>query len=280
VPASRTRVGAASVDNFAGRSPNTAQPFRARLRYFQLPFSGVAMRPVQAVTVLCAAIISTTCIPAAPLKAGENKFVLVPRADSPGNDFLTVDNSSIEDCEHRCDADRECNSFTYNQLRGVCFLKFSANRMLTFHAAAITGVKLSPSVRPMAGASGSGPSFVILPQADSPGNDYSRIDDFSLEECRSRCEVARECNAYTYNLARGVCFLKRAANQWTSFYAWGITGIKLSSAPARENSETPQSPAVGADPLVEQAKPPPPAASVVPHIEDQTPEPPAAPAGP
>ena len=197
---------------------------------------------IQPGAVLCVAIISATLMLAAPALAGENKFVFVPQADSPGNDYLRVDNSSLEECERRCDAQRECNAFTYNQLHSVCFLKLSANRVTEFYAFAITGIKLSPSVRPTASATGSGPSFVILSQADSPGNDYSRIDHFSFEDCRSSCAADDGCNAFTYNHARGVCFLKRAANQWTTFFAWATTGIKLSLQPKEKtpNSEPPQ----------------------------------------
>jgi hypothetical protein len=180
------------------------------------------------ICILYAVTISSALL-LSPALAGESKFVFVPRADSPGNDYLRVENSSLEDCTAKCDAQNECNAFTYNELHGVCLLKLSANRATTFYALATTGIKLSPSVRPTAGASGSGPAFVILPQADSSGNDYSRIDNSSLEECRSRCEAGGECNAFTYNSTRGACFLKRAANQWMSFHAWGITGIKLSS---------------------------------------------------
>jgi hypothetical protein len=125
------------------------------------------------------------------------------------------------------------------------FLKLSANRVTTFYAFAITGVKLSPS--PTAATPGSGPFFVILPQADSPGNDYSRIDHFSFENCRSSCEADDGCNAFTYNHARGVCFLKLAANQWTSFYASAISGIKLSPP---EEVQVPQPPTEPAQPEV------------------------------
>jgi hypothetical protein len=172
-----------------------------------------------------------------PVVAGESKFVFVPRADSPGHDYLRVDNSSIEECERRCDSQSECNAFTYNQIHKVCFLKVWANPQLTFYALAITGVKLSPSVRPN-GLPGNGTSFIVLPRADSPGSDYSRIDHFSLEECQGSCEADEGCNAFTYNLARGVCFLKRAANQWTNFHAWAITGIKLSSPQPKEKAAT------------------------------------------
>jgi hypothetical protein len=212
------------------------------------------MQHIQPASFLCAAIISTTCMLAAPALADENKFVFVPRADCPGNDYLRVDNSSLEDCERRCDAKRECNAFTYNQLQSACLLKYSANRQLTFYAFAITGVKLSPSVRPTASSTGSGPSFVILSQADSPGNDYSRIGDSSFEDCRSSCAADDGCNAFTYNHARGVCFLKRVANQWTTFFAWGTTGIKLSSTPVREKMTDPEQAETPAAPVEPQAR--------------------------
>jgi S1-C subfamily serine protease len=177
----------------------------------------------------------------APATASESNFVFVPKADLPGNDLLRVDNSSFEDCARRCDSWRDCNAFTYNQLHNVCFLKYVADRVTSFYAFAITGIKLSPSMPPTAGASRSGgPSFVILSQADTPGNDYSRIDNFSFEDCRSSCEADDACNAFTYNHARGVCFLKRAANQWTTFYAWAATGIKLRSPQPGERTATPQ----------------------------------------
>jgi hypothetical protein len=232
------------------------------------------MQRVQRFWIVSAAIISTTLLLAAPAMAGENKFVFVPRTDSPGNDYSRVDNSSFEDCAQKCDAQSECNAFTYNQLHIVCFLKLSANRAAAFYAFGIAGIKLSPSVQPTAGASGSGPSFVMLPQADSPGNDYSRIEHFSLEECRSSCETDDGCNAFTYNSARGVCFLKRAANQWTNFSAWAITGLKLSSQPKEKTANTLP---VNSEPP-EQAKAPQPSTAVTtaPPEQEKAPQPSAA----
>ena len=119
------------------------------------------MQHVQPVSVLCAAIISTALVLAAPGMARESSFVFVPRADSPGNDYLRVDNSSFEDCGRRCDAESECNAFTYNQRKGVCFLKHSANPVTTFYAFAVTGIKLAPS-------GPATPYFITIPRADSP----------------------------------------------------------------------------------------------------------------
>jgi len=198
------------------------------------------MQRVKLASALRAAIISIAFMRSAPVLADENKFVFVPQEDSPGNDYHRLDNSSFEDCAQRCDAERQCNAFTFNQLHNECFLKLSANRATTFYALATTGLKLSPSMQPTAGASGSEASFVMLPQADSPGNDYSRVDLPSLEECRHSCDGNDGCRAFTYNLARGVCFLKRAANRWTNFNAWAITGIKLSSSQANDSVAQPQ----------------------------------------
>ena len=69
--------------------------------------------------------------------------------------------------------------------------------------------------------------FVFVPKADSSGNDYTRIDEFSFEDCRRACANDFQCNAFTYNQAKDVCFLKTASNQWVSLYAWSITGIKV-----------------------------------------------------
>ena len=192
------------------------------------------MQNVQPVCFLCAAIISTTFMLAAPAMASESKFVFVPRADSPGNDYLRVDNSSLEECERRCDEQSACNAFTYNQRHGVCFLKRSANRVhkvlrvrhhrdKTFTLSGINERRANHL--PVRHDTES--YFLIIPQADSPGNDYSRIDRSSYEKCRNSCEADNECNAFTYNHAHSVCFLKRAANQRPTFYAWAITGIKL-----------------------------------------------------
>ena len=128
---------------------------------------------LQPVCALSWVILASVLSLAAPASAGDSDFVFVPRADIPGNDLLKVDGSSFEDCAQKCDARRDCNAFTYNQLDNVCFLKYAANRTTSLHVFAITGIRLSPSMLPTAGASRSGgPSFVLLSQADIPGNDY------------------------------------------------------------------------------------------------------------
>jgi PAN domain len=184
-------------------------------------------------------VVSAVLALAAPALAGESDFVFVPRADITGNDLLKVDNTTFEDCAKTCDARRDCNAFTYNQIDSSCFLKYAANRTTDFYVTASSGIRLAPSMMPTAAASASGrPSFVLLSQTDTPGNDYSRTEDSSFEDCRKSCETEERCAAFTYNHARGVCFLKRAVNQWTSFSTWAGTGIKLSPAEPKEPAIT------------------------------------------
>ena len=173
--------------------------------------------------------------------------------NSPGNDYSRIDNSSFKDCVRRCDAQAECNAFTYNQLHNVCFLKHSANKFTTFYAFSVTGVKRFPStsVSGNAASTRGGSYFLIIPKANSPGNDYARLDHFSYEDCRDHCATDNGCNAFTYNHAHGVCFLKRTSHR-TTFYAWAITGIKLSSGGpvGTEEVQPPSSPTVPPSPQI------------------------------
>ena len=229
--------------------------------------------------VVCAAIISTVLmLLAAPARASESRFVFVPQADSPGNDYLRLDQSSLEECQRKCDEQSACNAFTYNQRQGVCFLKRAASRVTKFYAFAVTGIKLAPSKESTtaganlsAGSADAGSPFFLFSQTDSPGNDYSRIDRSSYETCRDRCEADDECNAFTYNHAHSVCFLKSAPNQRPTFYAWAITGVK---------QRVISPPAAPVQPQVEQAQTPPPAAPVQPQVEQAQTPPPAAPVQP
>ncbi len=59
--------------------------------------------------------------------------------------------------------------------------------------------------------------FVFIPRADSPGNDYTRIEHFTFDECAHSCDLDTKCNAFTYNQLDDVCFLKTAVNQWVQF---------------------------------------------------------------
>ena len=81
------------------------------------------MQRVKPSRIVSAAIFSVTLMLVGTGVASENSFVFIPQADSPGNEYSRVRNSSFEDCTKRCDAQNECNAFTYNQRQGRLFPK-------------------------------------------------------------------------------------------------------------------------------------------------------------
>ena len=85
-------------------------------------------------------------------------------------------------------------------------------------------------------------SFVFVPQADSPGNDYKRVGGLSFDECVHSCDADPTCNAFTYNELKRICFLKKAAAQWTIITLGAITGIKLSPFSLEGEPKQDQSP--------------------------------------
>jgi hypothetical protein len=88
-------------------------------------------------------------------------------------------------------------------------------------------------------ASASRNKFVFVQQADSPGNDYSRIANFSFEQCARTCDADTACNAFTYNQIHRECYLKSDTGQWTTIYLGAITGIKISPS-ASEVDQSPE----------------------------------------
>ena len=101
------------------------------------------MQHLQAVFVTCV-VVSITSMLVAPAMAGYSNFVFAQQADSPGNDYKRIGGLSFDECVHSCDADTECNAFTYNQLKRTCFLKSAATQWTIIRLGAITGIKLSP----------------------------------------------------------------------------------------------------------------------------------------
>ena len=102
-----------------------------------------AMQHLQAVVVTCV-VVSITSMLVAPAMAGYSNFVFAAHADSPGNDYKRVPGLSFDQCVTACDADTDCNAFTYNEIKGICFLKRAAAQWTILRIGAITGIRLSP----------------------------------------------------------------------------------------------------------------------------------------
>src|SRR6476646_1381788 len=113
------------------------------------------MHQIRAILATCAVAISITLVISEQAVGVESMFVFVQEADSPGNDYSRTDHSSFERCELSCERDVACNAFTYNQIKGECFLKKAPAQWTTIRLGAITGIKLSPVQLPSKGEGGS-----------------------------------------------------------------------------------------------------------------------------
>src|SRR6185312_8905191 len=136
------------------------------------------MQHLQAAFVTFVVVLITSML-AAPAMAGYSNFVFAPQADSPGNDYKRVGGLSFDECVNRCDADTDCNAFTYNELKRICFLKSAAAQWTILRIGAITGIKLSPLSLPA--------SRTIRPSASGPIS-VTEGDEVSI---RRFCPCAR-----------------------------------------------------------------------------------------
>jgi S1-C subfamily serine protease len=88
-------------------------------------------------------------------------------------------------------------------------------------------VILSLAVLCFTGAASGGDQFSIYLDADAPGYDYQRFDPPSFSYCQSRCGAETACRAFTYNVAKQVCFLKSNGGNWLIRHEGAITGRKI-----------------------------------------------------
>jgi len=69
-------------------------------------------------------------------------------------------------------------------------------------------------------------SFKIVTDKDSPGHDFERLKDVTLEDCEARCSETDECAAFTYNHRWRMCFLKSQTAPALVDYRGATTGLK------------------------------------------------------
>ena len=153
------------------------------------------------------------------------QFTMHVEEDAPGHDYARIDPPTLSYCQSRCREDSQCKAFTYNHVRRVCFLKNKAGLRLRPHKEAITGRKTS------------GDRFSIRRNRDAPGHDYERLDPPTLSDCESRCGTEPECRAFSYNIAKKVCFLKHSGDMPLIRHAEAITGIKIAEVSRPEEPQ-------------------------------------------
>ena len=105
-------------------------------------------------------------------------------------------------------ADSSCQGYTYNAAKRVCFLKDSVGKAKRFKGA-ISGRKTAADATAERSVASPGTAtFEVFDNADMPGGDFDVLRDTSLEQCQQICAGMPQCQAFTQNMAKNVCFLK------------------------------------------------------------------------
>jgi PAN domain-containing protein len=118
--------------------------------------------------------------------------------DLPG---MPIADSTVTDCEMRCERSADCGAFTFNRENSACFLK-SQTDLAVGNPAAISGYRELPDshVRRI--------DMVVQQATDFPGNDIGQQADTTFEACLISCSESTACKAFTYVIHRRECWLK------------------------------------------------------------------------
>jgi hypothetical protein len=127
-------------------------------------------------------------------------FSLEVGYDYRGGDYTDFRSRDARACREQCADDARCQAYTYNTRSGVCYLKDRVGS-LERRRETVTGA------RGRGDRDGRG-LFREEYGYDIPGGDYADFRSQDARACREACGEDRRCQAYTYNLRSGVCYLK------------------------------------------------------------------------
>ena len=153
----------------------------------------------------------------ATVAAQTHTFEVYGNSDAPGYDYAYFAPPTLASCQSQCHKEPQCKAFTFNHVRQVCFLKLQARTPLKRYRGATTGIKIGTN------------RFSIRRHRDSPGHDYWSIVRPTPALCQDRCHKDPNCEAFTFNVAKRVCFLKNKRGIQLSYYPGAITGLKVAS---------------------------------------------------
>lgn len=152
-------------------------------------------------------------------------FILLSGVDLPGNDYRQQERTTLAGCRSLCESDNQCEGFTHNTDKNVCFLKNAIGTPQRF-AGAVSGRRRVVASLPV-----SDTDFAVLPDRDLPGGDYrgglqdASLRGIDLAACQRACAVDQRCTGFTYNERKQVCFLKDVQPR-PEFFAGAVSGLK------------------------------------------------------
>lgn len=131
--------------------------------------------------------------------------------DQPGADLRDLRADDLRSCQDACAADSRCRAYTFNTPDRRCYLKGEERPMIRRNDC-VTGVRRG-------GGGGSGGSSSGMTRRDGQnleGGDYATRNERSVEACMDACRWDQRCQAYTFNLRDGKCYLKDRVGNYSS----------------------------------------------------------------
>jgi hypothetical protein len=182
-----------------------------------------ARRPIEesAAPVQATAAAPTVAPPTPPPVTASGRFAYYPGYEYLRGDLTRVSPVDQEDCEERCGADRRCVAYVYQRAMGTCILK---NEIIARAPNPDSVTALKQAVNAPDRSIAIYQDTDLANPAGSPA-DFHRIDLVELQDCVARCQQDGRCRAFTYNVARRVCWLKSSYQDVLSFPG-AVSGIR------------------------------------------------------
>jgi hypothetical protein len=170
-------------------------------------------------------------LPEAPAPAGTNPPPSSPEVPKvfESTDFFGDDlfpkglrNVSLFECQSACQNDPNCAAWSYVHATQWCWPKAGVSNIsygVGISSGVVDWTRVDQSIldRP----------FLEVTAIDLPGNDLlpKGMPYTTLDECRSACQAADSCMAFTWVGKQNMCFPKFAVGQPTNFLG-AISGVK------------------------------------------------------
>jgi hypothetical protein len=151
--------------------------------------------------------------------------------DLTGPEIRSVPDIELPACAAACQAESQCQAFSYDKWRQRCSLRQTAGSF-RFEPRAVSGIA-ADSAMPV-----SSQPFVMecFPSTNVAQAPARSVADQSFDQCEKACEKDKECVAFAHSQAAQTCSLFRAADRMVPDQAT-VSGVKHQLAASDERVE-------------------------------------------
>lgn len=151
-------------------------------------------------------LVPIAVLMALPLAVQAQDLSEEPQFDRPGGDYTHFRTTDLRDCKRACATDRRCAAYSFNSVESTCYLKDQVTKT-SRDSRTISGIKEGYR----GGPDRPGGGLSREPGFDYYGGDYTNFRAPNDESCREECRRDRHCAAYSFNMRKGMCYLKDRA---------------------------------------------------------------------